>query len=244
MYLKEGVCTDHNNMKSLLPLLRFASSHSPEEPQSLQDYVSRMPDDQKAIYYLSSSDSTASSTSPYYEAFKKQGYEVLFTNEDIDDYLLTNVPDFDGKKIESAQSAKLDLQTDEMSTKLSVEEQKELCDWLKDTLDGRVTEVRATTRLVDSPSIVVNHPTATMRKLSKMHNMPLPFLPELELNTEHNIAGLLNQIRADDSHKELAHQVAHQLLDNSLIAAGIFDDANMVPRLNQLLESFLQRTTK
>lgn len=244
-YIKEGVCVDHQNKTALLPLLRFSSSDSEEKLHSFDEYVSRMPEGQESIYYLSSPSYKQAMTSPYLEVFKEKGYEVLFLHEDIDEFMMSNLPEYEGKKLVNAEGANLDLVDAASDAKMTKEEQEQLCKWLKDVLGDRVSDVRPTSRLVDSPCVVVNHESATMRKLAKMHGMggmSMGSRQELEVNTEHNMLGLLQQLRGrEGDEKEMAEQVAHQLLDNSLLAAGVLEDSRtMVTRLNKLLEQCLE----
>jgi HSP90 family molecular chaperone len=239
-YIKEGVVVDPSHKKALLPLLRFGSSAEDNKLHSFSEYVERMPDDQDKIYYLSASDYENAISSPYYEVFKQKGYEVLFMHEEVDDFLMREIPEFDGKKFQNAEEANIDLTGDKDVQSISKEDRDQLCEWIKEVLGDRVHAVRATTRLVDSPSIVVNHDSPTMRKLAKLQGIPLPSRQELEINVDHAIVSHLNRIRRDDSQKELSSQVARQLLDNSLLAAGVMEDSReMVQRLNKLLEQCL-----
>jgi len=245
-YIKEGVVVDPSHKKALLPLLRFGSSAEADKLHSFAEYIERMPEDQDTIYYLSGvSDYENAVSSPYYEVFKKKGYEVLFMHEEVDDFLMREVPEFDGKKIQNAEGANIDLMGDKDVESISKEDQEQLCGWIKEVLGDRVHAVRATTRLVDSPSIVVNHDSPTMRKLAKLQGIPLPARQELEINVDHAIVSHLNKMRRDDSQKELSSQVAEQLLDNSLLAAGVMEDSReMVQRLNKLLEQCLVSSNK
>jgi TNF receptor-associated protein 1 len=244
-FLKEGLLTDYANQDTIAKLLRFDSSFAEKgKTTSLDDYIARMKDDQKEIYYLTTYNRESGESAPYYEVFRSRGYEVLFLYDPADEFVMERLADYNEKKLVSAEKADLKLE-DEQTEGLSEEQSKELTGWIKTRLDQSVDEVRTSNRLVDSPVVLLakdKEMTATMRQM--MRNLgrdgDLPPMPmDLEINPRHPVIVKLNELRATD--EGLAGQVTEQLLDNALIMAGLMEDPRaMVKRLNSLLGSVLE----
>mmetsp|Transcript_17994 Transcript_17994/g.68202 ORF Transcript_17994/g.68202 Transcript_17994/m.68202 type:complete len:666 (-) Transcript_17994:1928-3925(-) len=262
VFIKEGVVSDFVHREQLSKLLLFESSKGePGELISLDDYVARCPPEQKDIYYLFAPTRDLAEQSPYFEAFRKSDREVLFLYNNIDDVVLTNLNQYNSRKLVTADAANLDLEdTDEAASEkedgeaekdgrdepgggLSKEEIEQICDWFKTTaLQGKVSEVKATDRLQSSPAIVTTDQESgafkqMMRLVDQQRSgkaIPLP--PQrLELNSKHEI--IVGLMKLKDENAEVAQLVAEQIFDNALIAAGLMDDSRaMVPRLNQLLK--------
>ena len=155
IYIKEGITTDFTNREKLAKLLRYESSLTEAGTQtSLEDYVSRMKEEQKEIYFLYAPSRESIESGPYLEAFTSRNLEVLFTYEPIDEFVMNHLNEFDGKKLVSADSSDVELADEAPSKeeKLSKEEQEALTGWLKETLGEKVTEVATSKRLVDSPA--------------------------------------------------------------------------------------------
>ncbi|CCI41117.1 unnamed protein product [Albugo candida] len=249
-FIKEGVCTDFKHKTDLAKLLRYESSHLESGALcSLDEYVSRSPPDQEEIYYLCSPSRALAEASPYYEMFKKANKEVLFVTQSIDDFVMTNLTEFNGRKIIAAEKAKLDLEVsedDENIPKLSDEEQKEFFDWLGDILKQSVKEVNATTRLTDSPAVITDHDSSALRKMMNMVNhetgqsMPPMSKHKFEINPRHPIILNLNRLRQLNS--PLAEKVARQVYDNAAVAAGLVDDGrSLLTNMNGLLNDLLHQ---
>lgn len=244
-FLKEGVATDFENRNAIAKLLRFESSLTAEaETISLSGYVSRMKEDQKNIYYQIGSSRKAIEAGPYLEAFKAQGAEVLFLYEAIDDYVVSALGEFDGKKLIAVNSSDVDLgesSTEEDS--LSKEDADKLCVWLKENLQGRVQEVRTGKRLVSSPAMAVmpdGEMSPQLRQMMKaMKNEDFGAAQViLEINPAHAIVRKLAGVT--DSNPELSGMLAHQLLDNALLSAGLLDDPHaMINRMHSIMEKAL-----
>jgi molecular chaperone HtpG len=247
--LKEGVATDYTHRESLAKLLRFVSSHTEgNKTTSLPDYVSRMPEAQKEIYYLLASSREAAEASPYYEVFRARGYEVLFLMEPRDEFVMDHLANFDGKRVVSAEKADLQLE-DEKPHALSEDEARQLANFIKETLGDRVEEVRVSKRLTGSPAVVVDkdtHMTTSMRRVMKALQQreggtgPDAFetKPDLEINPDHPAIVALEKKRHADA--ALAAQVAEQVFDSALVAAGLLEDPRaMLSRINALLERVL-----
>ena len=244
-FLKEGVATDQENKEPIAKLLRFESSMTTgDELVSLTDYVKRMKEEQKAIYYQIAPNRAAIETGPYLEAFKSKGYEVLFLFETIDDYVVNSLGEFDGKELQAVNSNEVDL--GEASTEgesLNAEDTEKLCTWLKERLGNRVSEVRGGKRLVSSPAMALQSEgemspqiRQMMRALKK--DMPGPAPVILEVNPSHAIVRRL--AAASTANPDLAGLIAEQLLDNAMMSAGLLEDAHdMIGRVQKIMEQAL-----
>jgi molecular chaperone HtpG len=244
IFLKEGAAMDFAHKDGLVKLLRFESSLTEKgKTTSLADYVSRMTGDHREIFYLVGPSRAAIESGPYLEAFKARNLEVLFCYEAVDEYVMNNVREFDGKKLTAADHADVKLsELPKPEGALSDADVKTLTKWLKDTLDARVAEVKPSDRLVDSPVLVLNADkfiSPHMRRMMKAMNKDgtdTPLRVNLEINPRHAVIKRLFETHTASPEK--AKLVAEQLLDNALISAGLLDDATaMVARLNKLLES-------
>ncbi len=244
VFLKEGAALDFTHKEQLVKLLRFESSLTEKgKTTSLADYVSRMNSEQKEVYYLVGPSRAAIESGPYLEGFKARNLEVLLCYEAVDEYVMNNVREFDGRKLTAADHADVklaDLPKPEGS--LGEKEIKDLSKWLQDTLGERVAEVRSSDRLVDSPVLALNADkfmSPHMRRMMKAMNRDgadTPLRVNLEFNPRHAVIKRLFETHTGNPDR--AKLVAEQLLDNALIAAGLLEDpTSMVARLNKLLES-------
>jgi molecular chaperone HtpG len=242
--LEEGAALDFTHKDQLVKLLRYESSLTEKgKTTSLADYVSRMQTEQKEIYYLIGPNRESIESGPYLEGFKARSLEVLFCYESVDEYVMNNVREFDGKKLTAADHADVklaDLPKSEGS--LSDDEINALTEWLKKTLGDRVAEVKASERLVDSPALALNADkfmSPHMRRMMKAMNKDggdSPLRVNLEINPRHAVIKHLSAAQAASPEK--AALVAEQILDNALISAGLLDDATkMVARIYKLLET-------
>ncbi len=244
IFLKEGAALDFTHKDQLVKLLRFESSLTDKTKHtSLADYVTRMGADQKEIYYLVGANRATIESGPYLEAFKARNLEVLFCYEPVDEYVMNNVREFDGKKLIAADHGDVKLaDIPKAEGSLSEADTKTLTTWLKESLGARVAEVKASDRLVDSPALAINADkfmSAHMRRMMKAMNKDGADLPQ-KVNLEINPRAAVMK-RLFDTHTaapEKAKLVAEQILDNALISAGMLEDATpMVARLYKLLES-------
>jgi TNF receptor-associated protein 1 len=244
VFLKEGAALDFSHKDALTKLLRFESSLTEKgKTTTLADYVSRLGADQKEIYYLVGPNRESIEAGPYLEGFKARNLEVLFCYETVDEYVMNNVREFDGKKITAADHADVKLsEQPKAEGSLGEAETKALVGWLKETLGERVSDVRASDRLVDSPALALNADkmgSPHMRRLMKAMNKDgaqAPLQVNLEVNPHHAVIKRLDELRTGSPDK--AKLVAGQILDNALISAGLLDDApSMVKRLYKLLET-------
>jgi molecular chaperone HtpG len=241
-FFKEGVATDYANREALAKLLRFESSLTEAGAVcGFTDYVSRMKDGQESIYYLVGPSRDQIESSPYIEAFKARGLEVVYFTDAVDEYVVDSLSTFDGKKLTSIRHAGVELE--EQSTEgesLTPEQTASLCDFLKEELGDRVTSVSSGKRLVENPVIALvpaDGMSPQMRQMMKAmdENFKDEVKVELEINPRHPLVRKLAE--AKDTNPELAKLVSRQLLDNALIAAGLLEDArDTVSRMNTLME--------
>ena len=241
-FFKEGVATDYANREALAKLLRFESSLTDADAVcGFTDYVTRMKDGQEVIYYLVGPGREQVASSPYLEAFKARGLEVIYFTDAIDEYVVESLGTFDGRKLVSVRHGGVELEDQAAEGEaLSEELTTSLCDFLKTELGERVLSVASGKRLVDNPVIALvpaNGLSPQMRQMMKAmdENFKDEVKVELEINPRHPLIQKL--ATAKDSNPDLAKMVARQLLDNALIAAGLLEDArDTVSRMNTLME--------
>jgi TNF receptor-associated protein 1 len=244
-FIKEGAANDFTHRKELVKLLQYESSTSQSgELVSLAAYVGRMKEDQTAIYYVNGPTREGIESGPYLEVFREKGYEVIYTYAAIDDYIFGAIGEYEGKKLISADQADLDLgneQKDRSELALPEEEVKVLTDWFKEVLGSKVTEVRESKRLVDSPAVALspfgtNSMQRMMQLMNKESNDVGPSV--LEINASHQMIKRLDEARKRED--AFANIAAEQIFENAQIAAGlIIDPRGMVKRLNEILERAL-----
>jgi molecular chaperone HtpG len=254
IFLKEGVTTDFTHRDQLLKLLRYESSYTEEgSTTSLSDYLSRAPEGQKDIFYLSSASRSAIESGPYFEAFKARNIEVLYLYEPIDEFVMNHARAFEEKNFTSADSDDIDLDAIAPETETEKEEAlaadatEALCAFIKEKLGSDVSDVSASDRLVGSPAMIVNGDkmmTAQMRKMMKAMQQqqagdanPMGAEPpvKLQINPRHALVKNLASLR--DSNEELAGLISQQLLDNARVAAGLLEDPSaMIQRNYKILE--------
>ena len=244
IFLKEGVTSDFTHREQLAKLLRYESSLTEAgKTTTLEEYVKRMPEAQKEIYFLHALNRAALEAGPYLEAFKARNFEVLFVYEPIDEFVMSHLGTFESKRLVSADSAELDLGDAPATTgeALSDDDVKALCSWLKDKLgENRVGKVEAGKRLVDSPVVALNSDkflSPAMRRIMramKPDEAETPPKMDLEINPRHQLIKNLHNLSTTDADR--ATLIAEQLYENSLLAAGIVEEPrNFVTRLNKIL---------
>jgi molecular chaperone HtpG len=239
-FLKEGLVSDYGHREALAKLLRYETSTA-ETPCALADYVSRMKEEQKDIYFISAANREACQASPYYEALKAKGLEVLFLYDPWDEFVMDHLGEFDGKKLVPAERAEVTVEAGEQ--KLSEDEARLLCNFIKETLGDKVDEVKVSSRLVDSPAVLVEADsgiTSSMRRIMKTMNRDsaMPFKQNLEINPNHPMLAGLDKARVE--RPEVSKQVVEQIYDNALITAGLMEDPQaMLKRINSLLEQLV-----
>ncbi|MDR1930745.1 MAG: molecular chaperone HtpG [Treponema sp.] len=250
--LKEGLYQDYANREQIQELVRFKST-AVEGWTSFADYVSRMKDDQKNIYYITGGDENTLRASPLLEAYKARDIEVLIMDDEIDDLVIPSLhsyrkesPAEDGKKenksweLKAVNRAGADEELGEKQNKQAEKEAKPVIEKIKKALGDRVKDVKLSRRLHDSPSCIVadeNDPSIQMAQMLKaMGQTGMPDVkPILEVNGEHPIVAGLK----DTGDEEKIADVAGVLLDQALLVEGIKlkDPADFVKRLNRLLSA-------
>ncbi|MEO5348171.1 MAG: molecular chaperone HtpG [Magnetococcus sp. YQC-3] len=242
--LKEGIIEDYANKARIAKLLRFASTHTDAEEQtvSLTDYIARMQPEQEKIYFVTGETHMAARKSPHLEIFRKKGIEVLLLSDRVDEWFVSHLHEFEGKSLQSVTKGDLDLgKLDDAEQKKEREETenrfKDLVARIKTSLGDLVKEVRTTHRLVDSPSCLVGGEydmSATMERILKDAGQEVPGAKRiLEINPEHalllRLQGETDSQRFDD--------LSYILFNQALLCEGgqLEDPADFVRRLNTLL---------
>jgi len=244
--LKEGMAEDFSNRDEIAKLLRFTSITSGREQAdvSLSDYAGRMKEGQEKIYYLLAPSPAAVTSSPHLEAFAKKGIEVLLLTEDIDNWLVDSLRDFDGKRLQSVAQGTADLGPleDEAEAEAKQQASAEFADLvakLKAILAGQAYDVRVTSRLTTSPAcIVANEPDTGISPMRRLTGTGLPRQPVLEINPQHGLVRRLNREPADPNLAEWAHLLYDQAV--LTLGARIEEPAAFVAKLNDLLVTLTQ----
>jgi len=243
--IKEGSGEDFANKDALAKLMRFSTTETGSEEQtvSLEDYVGRMADKQDKIYYITAESFAAAKNSPHLEVFRKKGIEVLLLADRVDEWLTNSLTEFDGKQLQSVAKGDLDLGEleDEAEKKAQEETDKnfeDLVERVKTTLGDKVKDVRITHRLTDSPACLVaddNDMSANLERMLKAagQQMGPDTKPIFELNPEHP---MVERLKAE-SDEGLFTDWSSILFDQALLAEGgqLEDPASYVKRLNELL---------
>ena len=243
--IKEGLVEDYENREEIFDLIRFASTHNDNSEQnvSLKDYISRMPEKQKNIYFLTAATYAAAASSPYLETFKKKGIEVLLLTERVDEWVMNQVTEYKEKKFISVTAS--DLELGDLEDKEEKEKQesqaKENEDFLKkvkEALGEQVTDVKVTNRLTDTPSCVIGQGnqmmTAQMRRLLEASGQKLPDEKyTLEINMDHDLVKQLAQETDESRFKDWAQLI----LDEAILAdqGALKEPARYVKLVNSLL---------
>jgi len=242
--LKEAPAEDFANSEKVAKLLRFASTHtnSEKQDQSLEDYVSRMKEGQDKIYYVAAENFTTGSNSPHLEVFRKKGIEVIILFDRVDEWLMGHMMEFDSKKFQDVGKGALDLgeledEADKKEQEKLQEDNKDLMERVKTSLADKVSEVRVTTRLTESPACLVvgeHDMGAQMRRILEQAGQAIPeSKPIFELNPEHSLIQKLDQESDEDRFADLVDVLFGQA---TLAEGGQLDDpAAYVHRLNKLL---------
>ncbi|XP_045618436.1 heat shock protein HSP 90-alpha [Procambarus clarkii] len=231
--IKLGIHEDSTNRKKLAEFLRFYTSASGDEMSSLKDYVSRMKDNQKQIYYITGESRDAVANSAFVERVKKRGFEIIYMIDPIDEYCIQQLKEYDGKQLLSVTKEGLELPDDEEEKK-KLEEQKQklenLCKVIKDILDKRVEKVVVSNRLVTSPCCIVTSQygwTANMERIMKAQALRdtstmgyMAAKKHLEINPDHSIIETLRQKADADKNDKSVKDLVMLLFETSLLASG------------------------
>merc|ERR1719297_464132 len=249
--LKLGIHEDSTNRKKLAGYLRFATSASGDEMCSLNDYVSRMKENQKDIYYITGETKEVVAASSFVEKLKKRGLEVVYMTEPIDEYVVQQLKEFDGKNLVSVTKEGLDLPEDDSEKEKKESDMKKfegLCKVMKDILDKKVEKVVVSSRLVSSPCCIVTSQygwTANMERIMKAQALRdtstmgyMAAKKHLEINPDHSIVeALRNKAEADKNDKSVKDLV-HLLFETSLLSSGfaLEDPAIHATRIHRMIK--------
>ncbi|CAF1060165.1 unnamed protein product [Adineta steineri] len=258
LFFKEGIVrtSDQGEKEDIAKLLRFDSSRE-EQGQliSLEEYIDRMLPDQKHVYYLAGPSRELCENSPYYEAIKQKGYEVLFVYESHDEVLLMQLAEFDKKKLKSVES---ELETDtkkddtilEGDTRsLSQDEANTLKQWLLKQFGDKLKNVKINTKLDQHPCIITTNEMGAVRHFLKTNLLQRDKQKEIykvlqlnfDINPKHILIKKLYTLQKS-TNTELATMLAQQLIDNAMVTAGLVEDPRlMLTGLNKLLEKVLEK---
>ncbi len=241
--IKEGVGEDFANKERIAKLIRFASTHGDTEEQtaSLADYLGRMKEGQDKIYYVTADTFAAARNSPHLEFFRAKGVEVLLLSDRVDEWMISHLTEFEGKKLQSV--AKGDLDLDKLAGEEEKKEQeqeadafKDLAGKIKEALADKVREVRVTHRLTSSPACLVageHDMSGNLERLLKAAGQNVPMSkPILEINPKH---ALVQRLKGQADSEKFGDW-SHILFDQALLAEGgqLEDPATFVRRLNEL----------
>jgi molecular chaperone HtpG len=242
--LKEGPAEDHANRERIARLLRFSSTlaDKPEQDVSLEDYVARMKPGQKEIYFVIADSFAAAKSSPHLEVLRAKGIEVLLLSDRVDEWLVDHLREFDGKQLRNVARGELDIgavQSDEEKQQLETQskEHSALVERIKKALQERVSDVRVTNRLADSPACLVlgEHDLgAQMRRILEAAGQKVPATkPVLEINVTHP---LLQRIESTEQAAAF-DDLSMLLFEQATLADGgqLAEPAAFVQRLNRLL---------
>ena len=237
--IKEGVVEDPANKEKIAGLLRFATTTSEQQDQSLEDYVGRMKEGQDRIYFLLADSAATAASSPHLEQLRNQDIEVLLLTDRIDPWLVDALGEFDGKTLTDVARDGLALPDGDgqITREADNDEHKPLLKKIKQVLTDRIEAVNVSRRLVDSPACVVaaeDDLNPSLRRMLEASGQPLPdSKPILEINMAHPLLARLSS-EADD---ERFGALAHIVLDHALLAEGsqLENPADYVTRMNALL---------
>ena len=250
--IKEGPIEDHANKARIAKLLRFASTHADTDKQcvALEDYVSRMKEGQDKIYYVTADSFAAAKNSPHLEIFRKKGVEVILLSDRIDEWLVSNLDEFDGKHLQSVAKGDLDLgdldaEEDKAAQEEITKDFESVLKQIKDVLADKVSDVRLSHRLTESPACLVAdvygmslNMERIMKDAGQMMGMGMGSKPVFEINPTHPLVVRMKSEQDDMRFSDLTHI----LFDQAILSEGghLDDPAAFVHKLNGLLQGLLK----
>lgn len=260
--MKLGIHEDSANRNKIADLLRFHTSKSGEDLISFKEYVQRMKEGQKDIYYITGESRTAVANSPFLEALKKRGYEVLYMVDPIDEYMVQQLKDYDGKKLKSCTKEGLDLEETEDEKKQREEEKarfEPLCKLMKDVLGDKVEKVVVSNRIDESPCVLVTGEygwTANMERIMKAQALRDSSMTSymvskktMEINPKNPIIEELRKKAEVDQSDKTVKDLIWLLFETSLLTSGFSLDeastfANRIHRMIKLGLSIFEDENK
>lgn len=240
--LKEGLHTDGGHQEELVGLLRFRSSHSDGKLISLAEYVAAMPEGQDAIYYITGESQEAVAISPHLEACKARGYQVLFMTDPIDEWVVQDLPNFKEKPLRSVTQGDLDMPDKDDKKDEDRADIAPVLGKARDLLSNRVKDVRASKRLRESASCLVDDEGGLSRNMERILKAARQNVPTrqriLELNPDHPFVQAVSKIAAENPGDERVGTWVELLYDQAALAEGVVaDPAGMVKRIQAVLNS-------
>lgn len=239
---KEGAVSDFDNREKLSQLLLFASSKTPAgQLTDLQEYVGRMPEGQKEIYFLGGSDRQTIEKNPALEIFRKKDYEVLYLLDPLDEFVLDHLHEYDKKAFKMAESADIPLEEKAGTEDAAMAKDAEnLIVYLKAIYGEQIQDVKISKRLTDSPCLLLNPadgPSVQMEKIMKMVNKDYQLGKRvLEINPAHPLIRKMAALHKKDPALPLLKDLALQLLDNMKLREGILGDTEAaIARIQQIM---------
>jgi molecular chaperone HtpG len=243
LVLKEGTGEDFANREAIAKLIRFASTHTDSDAQtvSLENYISRMQEGQEKIYYITADSYGAAKNSPHLELFRKKGIEVLLLSDRIDEWMMSNLTEFDGKQFQSI--SKSDESIEKLADQDSEEQkqvEKELepfIERVKTALGDKVKEVKLTHRLTDTPAIVTTAADEMSTQMAKLFAAAGQKAPEIKYTFEINPDNKLVKRIADTQDESAFNDWIELLLDQALLAekGSLSDPSKFIQTMNKLL---------
>jgi len=249
--IKLGIHEDSTNRKKLAGMMRYYTSASGDEMCSFGDYVSRMKENQKDIYYITGENREIVQASAFVERLKKRGFEVVYMTEPIDEYVVQQLKEFDGKNLVSVTKEGLELPEDEEEKKKREEDKSKyenLCKVMKDILDKKVEKVVVSNRLVNSPCCIVTSQygwTANMERIMKAQALRdtstmgyMAAKKHLEINPDHSIIETLRNKAEADKNDKSVKDLVHLLFETSLLSSGftLEDPAIHAQRIHRMIK--------
>ncbi|MGD8846158.1 MAG: molecular chaperone HtpG [Desulfobacteraceae bacterium] len=219
--IKEGIYTDHSKKEKIAALARYKTTKSEDKWVSLEEYIKNMQADQKEIFYITGDDANALLNSPHLEQLKEKDYEVLLMTDPVDEWVVQNLTEFDGKPLKSAEKGELDVEGKDDDKK---EDYNSLFGFIKGQLETKVKEVKASARLKESVACLSGEDhdmSAYMEKILKASGQAPPAVKRvLELNMTHPLMGKINSLFESDRDNEALKEYSQMLFDLAVVAEG------------------------